>query len=240
MRTHTLAALAAAILGGASSANAALTYYTADLQPLNGSNVTGNAVLILDDVANTLSLTAQLNNLEPNGPHNGHIHGRFDADGNPADSVTPTLANDADGDGFIEVGEGLSSYGDVLAPFSTTGTADNDPATITPPTTPNGTLVFTQVFDLSDEGQFFSPLTMADYDAADLFPLNFREIVFHGMTVASGVGAGTGGEVDGSGGYKAILPVTAGVIVGSPVPEPTTAAVLGLAGAGLLARRRRA
>ena len=62
------------------------------------------------------------------------------------------------------------------------------------------------------------------------------------MTVGD-AGAGTTGEVDGTAGFKATLPVASGEIfqVGvAPVPEPETYAML-LAGLGLLgfvARRR--
>ena len=196
-------------------------------------------MLIHGTNANTLDVTIQMSNLEPNMALNGHIHSLYDGMGNAADSVTPTLANDTDGDGFIEVLEGVPAYGDVLATFNSTTPMNNDPSTITAYTANNdGSLTVTQTFDLSDEGQFFSPVTGADYDGDDLFPLNFREIVFHGMTVATGQGAGTDGEVDGTGGFKALLPVVAGEIVGSPVPEPTSLALLGLGGLGLLRRRR--
>ena len=244
MQRTSLIAAAASLAAGLAIAGTAsadhLDYYTANLQPLNGSNVTGNAVLIHDTDTNMLQVTVQMSNLEPNMAHNGHIHGLFDDMGNTADSQTPTLANDTDGDGFIEVLEGVPAYGDVITTFSSTQLSGNDPTTITAYNANNdGSLTIVQTFDLNDEGQFFSPVTGADYDGGDLFPLNFREIVFHGMTVATGEGAGTGGEVDGSGGYKALLPVTAGEIVGMPVPEPTSAALLGLGALGFLGRRRR-
>ncbi len=44
----------------------------------------------------------------------------------------------------------------------------------------------------------------------DIVPLEAKEIVLHGLSVAEGSGRGTGGEVDGTGGYKAILPVASG------------------------------
>jgi hypothetical protein len=40
--------------------------------------------------------------------------------------------------------------------------------------------------------------------------LDLRVLELHGMTVAAGTGAGTSGEVDGTGGYKMDLPVASG------------------------------
>ena len=37
-----------------------------------------------------------------------------------------------------------------------------------------------------------------------------RELVIHGLTVPEGAGAGTPGEVDGTAGYKLVLPVASG------------------------------
>ncbi|MFN3168429.1 MAG: PEP-CTERM sorting domain-containing protein [Phycisphaeraceae bacterium] len=223
MLKHTTAALAAAALTMGTAHAAHLAYYTVDLQPLNGSNVTGNAVLIVNSEDNTLRINVNAFNVEPGQDHLMHIHGRFDESGAPIDSLTPTLDDDADGDGYVEVLEGLPKYGDILLPLET----QNDSL---------GLFAYTQTFDLSDDALFFSPVSGEDYRASDLFPLNFRELVIHGKTVATGEGIGTGGEVDGTGGYKTTLPVAAGEIVG--VPEPGSLALLGLGGLALVRRRR--
>ncbi|MBD0273695.1 MAG: hypothetical protein ICV73_17425 [Acetobacteraceae bacterium] len=44
----------------------------------------------------------------------------------------------------------------------------------------------------------------------DIVPLQAKEIVLHGLSVAEGSGRGTDGEVDGTAGYKAVLPVASG------------------------------
>ena len=76
-------------------------------------------------------------------------------------------------------------------------------------------------------------------------PFSFCEIVDHGRTVASGLGAGTPNEVNGTGGYLAVLPVAAGEIVAvdeaAAVPEPdeiATLALFGVVGGILILRRQ--
>lgn len=224
---HKLVLPTAAALAAFGAAHAlADTIYTASLTPLNNSNVTGNAVLTLSTDMTMLTVEIAAENLEPDMPHPQHIHGRFDGGNNPMDSISPTLADDTDGDGYIEVNEGGASYGPVLLPLS----SPPGGAVADFPTAPGGIITFTETYDLTDSSVF-----AGSFASADLMPLYLREIVLHGRTVADGEGAGTGGEVDGTGGYKASLPVASGVIV----PEPTTGllALVGVMAAGL--RRRR-
>ena len=64
--------------------------------------------------------------------------------------------------------------------------------------------------------------------------------MIHGLTVPSGAGAGTPGEVDGTGGYKATLPVADGFIqAASAVPEPSSLAILLVGTVGCVATMRR-
>lgn len=198
--------------------------FESDLQPLNNSGVSGSAQLTLDGDSLTVEINAT--GLEPNQPHAQHIHGRFDADGNPMDSFSPTLAQDTDGDGFVELLEGLVTYGPIIVPLtSPPGGALEDF-----PTAPAGTIDFSQTYDLTD------PTTFAGgFDMADLMPLDFREFVLHGLTVPASEGIGTDGEVDGTAGYKGVLPVASGTIVAvQSVPEPSSVVLLMLGFAAVL------
>jgi hypothetical protein len=122
--------------------------------------------------------------LEPGGPHISHIHG-LSSNGQPVDSTCPTEAQDTDHDGFVELAEGLATYGPILVDFMNID-PDQD-----------GRVNFTKTIKLTgSEG---------------ILPLNDRHIVIHGKSVGA-VGAGTPGEVDGTAGYKVVLPVLCGEI----------------------------
>ncbi|MEQ8233755.1 MAG: CHRD domain-containing protein [Gammaproteobacteria bacterium] len=226
----TRAACALLTLGASSLAAtpvvaAHLSTYTVNIVELNDSGMNGTGILTLDTDANTLAVDFAISGVETGVDHGMHIHGRFDGSGNPMQSVVPTPSDDADGDGYVEVLEGLPQYGDILLPFL-------------PQSTDNGVIEYVDIFDLNDSDTLMSPVSGENYDIADLLPLNLREFVIHGMSVPGGVGAGTEGEVDGTAGYKALLPIGAGEIAPSPVPLPAPLALLAVAAAPLLARRR--
>jgi hypothetical protein len=156
----------------------------ADLRPLNGSGARGQAELRLSADHQTLTVILQASGLERGGIHISHIHG-LSQNGHSIDSTCPTSAQDADHDGYVELAEGAVKYGPILVDFMNV-----DPDA-------DGRVNFHQDFDLSGS------------QAA--LPLQMRHIVIHGMTV-SGAGAGTPGEVDGTSGYKTVLPVLCGDI----------------------------
>lgn len=124
--------------------------YTADIMALNGSGVMGTATLTLEGDMLTVHIMAS--GLEPNKLHPQHIHGFME---NNKNAVCPPPSADTDGDGLVELGEGLPFYGPVLLPL--------EPF----PTAPNGTINYTQTFEVN----------------AAMLPLQNNVIVLHGMTV---------------------------------------------------------
>ena len=128
-------------------------YYTAELSALNNSGVSGTAELVLE--GNELTVTVNATGLVPDMLHPQHIHG-FKEDNRNA--KCPPASADEDGDGLVELGEGLPFYGPVLLPL--------DPF----PTAPDGTITFVETYNVGDLE--FS-----------ITPLQNRAIVLHGMYV---------------------------------------------------------
>lgn len=216
------------VLAAPALATAAPVAYTAKLTPLNGSGVSGRAALTLD--RNYLTVKIHATGLEADSLHPQHIHGRFSGgtSGTPIDSVSPTLANDTDGDGFIEVAEGGAAYGPIILPLSSPPATSG--ATQVFPTAPGGVINFRETYDLTKNELFFDPVNKLDFKGSDVLPLDLREIVLHGLTLGDGDGA-NGGEANGLAGYKAVLPVASGEI--RVVPLPAGIVLLGTALFGL-------
>jgi len=178
---------------------------------LNNSGATGDALLFLND--NALTVAIHANGLEADSVHPQHIHGLLGGD----DSSTPTIAQDADRDGFVELAEGLETYGPVLLNLTTNpetatqvaiGSAGHSELMF-PTADEDGNLVYSQTFTFDPDSEIAADIL------DELNPLENREIVLHGLTLAEGQG-GVGGpapdEADGTAGYKTILPVASGEI----------------------------
>ncbi|WP_372914980.1 PEPxxWA-CTERM sorting domain-containing protein [Sandarakinorhabdus sp.] len=229
------AVLACGLMSQSASAVHATQNYTTNFTQINGQGASGTAMLTLNPGATSLFVQIMATGLQAGGPHLAHIHGLFSngTSGSPVNSTTPTLAQDADGDGFIELAEGLLKYGPIIIDF---GNIDPDQ---------DGTINFSQTFNLLDSSIFTGGFGRTDLLGPGLSSLDLREIVIHGMNVAPGIGAGTPGEVNGTNGYLAILPVLSGeiteAVVAGAVPEPTSWAlmILGFGAVGTTLRSRR-
>lgn len=197
--------------------DSATRYWAVDFVALNSSGVSGQAVLALgEDTEGTpyLSVSITADGMAPDQVHAQHIHGTFDADGDPSDAREPTLAQDTDGDGFVEVLEGVATYGDVIMTLDTEG-HDHGTGHVThgPMANSEGEMSFIRAFDLTEAEALLSPVTGTQYTMDDLMPLILREIVLHGVNVGAGYGAGSTGEINGTqDGYVGILPAATGEI----------------------------
>ena len=203
--------------------------YTVNLTPLNNSGVSGSATFEVSDSGDMLMVAVAATGLVPSVMHPQHIHGFEDASMN---SMLPP-ASAAGDDGILTVPEGAPFYGAIRLPLITGGTP------IFPTSSADGTLSYTHIFSDAEAAASSSPAGGVPIGSiSDLFPLENREFVIHGVSV------------DGQ--YMATLPAAAGELVlvdnggGGPavVPLPN-AALAGLATLGLLGtvgyvRRRKA
>ena len=226
--TTPILAAAAVTLAATTAAHAERVFF-ADLDPLNGSGVTGRATLTLDDDTNQLTVQIDATGLVPDSLHPQHIHGRF-APG-PGDGMTaprrhahrlrypappppiPTAT------GSSPSPRGCPSMARSFLTSFRTPPADV-PADF--PTAPGGTLSFRETYDLDTTDLLFFPMTGTQYEADDLTPLDFREIVLHGGFVPVGVqGTTAADDPDGDGiAYSAMIPVARGVSLSCPPPPP--------------------
>lgn len=219
------------------AAQAKTLTYEAILNDLSGLGGSGKASLILDNVADTLFVHILATGFAPGMLHVAHIHGTFDGNGNPTDATTLTLANDTDGDGVVELLEGLPSYGGILLSLFDEGKTGNGFSGFS--SAPGGIIDLSYTCDLKTTTALNSGVS-----AKDLFPLDFREIVIHGAYLNAGIG-GVGNETGMiPAGYSNFVPVAAGEIrMTTPTPVPLPAAfgflVAGLGGLGALRFGRR-
>lgn len=157
--------------------------YTAPLNALNNSGVSGQANVTIEGDQVTVSVETQ--GAEAGQVHAQHIHGFADAA-----SSCPTAAADTSGDGRISVGEGAPAYGGILVPLdgsleTAEGLGDLD-------TFPTGDgsydyemSIGTADLAVNGDGRSFEDLSLGQH-----------AIVVHGLTV------------DGE--YQATLPVACG------------------------------
>jgi Ca2+-binding RTX toxin-like protein len=173
--------------------------WTATLQPMNDSAVAGTVTATL--AGDQLQVEILATGLEANQIHAMHIHGLTATAGAgaevAAESDVAGTVSDTDADGFVEMAEAAQTIGPALLPLQVDGQY--------PVAGADGAVNVTLTFDIGElpDGA----------DIRDLLPMDMRAVEIHGLTVAATEGLLTGGEVDGSAGYKASLPVAAAELV---------------------------
>lgn len=230
-------------LASISQSASAQQVYSGNFTALNNSGVSGYTILTLFGTSQqqacsstSCSLNVQIHatGLEAGHDHLAHIHGLVDGNNMPVASHTPTIAQDTDHDGYVELAEGQKTYGPIQVMLG--GMNGIDPAL-------SSTVDYNQTFNLLDPSTYAAGFNITSLLGPNLDELNLREIVLHGETVPTGAGAGTPGEVDGTGGFKVVLPVASAELMKGmgAVPEPATWAMmlLGFGGIGMAMRRRK-
>ena len=248
MKTISSTAIALA-LAGAPAAAEHLSYAAGSFTALNGSGVTGKVSMQYDAIADSLLVRLRATGLTASAPHPAHIHGEPTIPG--FDAMTPTLAVDEDGDGFIDLAEGADTYGGIQLTFT------DDTASGFPEADANGVLSYSMTFQgiMATGGTDMSSVfAFAPPGPGETYPnpmMDLAEVVLHGIFLPEGMaganplGRPAFGEASGQPGYNAALPVASAELMMTeglaPVPVPAAGLMLlaGLGGLGL-ARRRRA
>lgn len=263
IKTCLLGAIAAAGFIAA-PASAVIFTYQADLTALNNSGVSGTATFEYDNSTQMLRVIVNASGLTPNEVHAQHIHGRFANDATctdfapasspvagacidsdtPIDSTIPTIAaNDIDGDGFLETQEGAPAYGPINLSLADASAGRAGLPGSFPMADAAGNLTFDQTYDLMSTSLLFDPLFMVEHEASDLFPLDSRVFVIHGVFVDNDNPAVPGDILEIQGpveDYIGLLPAAAGeLVLISSVPEPGALGLVGLGLLGLALHRRK-
>ena len=192
------AAISLSVQASAAPKKVASETHSGTLTALNGTGATGTLSMQLSG-ERYLTVQIDATGLEAGIQHLGHIHG-LASPGDVQNSVCPTIARDVDQDNYVELAEGLPTYGPIIIAF---GNVD-----------PNmdGIVHFSHTYDLNDPSIY-----EAGFSKSDVVPLDLREVVLHGLTLQAGQGATNAdsinpNEADGTAGEKAVLPVTCGDI----------------------------
>lgn len=119
--------------------------YDATLSELNGSGAGGTATIQLNDDASQATITLDPTGLDEGLPHAQHIHGEIGSA-----NTCPTMDADENGDGVVDVAEGLPSYGGVQVSLTTEGDTSADSA-LAVDRFPVGNESYSRTIDISEE-----------------------------------------------------------------------------------------
>jgi hypothetical protein len=235
------AAAMIALAAGPAFANGSVN---ANLKPVPGSEVTGSGTAMVSVTGTTITVTMAAMGLLPDNPHAAHIH--FGAD---ARHECPTLGDDADKSGTLNTTEGGPAYGPIVVSLTKTGdtSAASGLAVDRFDTAKGGTIsyergsiqVAPEVADAISKGQSvvvihgvdhnhdgkYSGDTKSDLDPS--LPTEATDPALCGALRAAPTGGMATGDGGAAGGANAAL-----VAVGAT-------ALLGAAGTGIVAARRR-
>ncbi len=189
---------------GSTSVKTAVTLLT----PANNSGALGLGVVSVR--GDQLSVGVAAAGLTPGEAHPFYIHGFPDGAGTERLAL---VADDLDGDGFVETPEGERATGPALVSLTRDAAV---PGEVTEP-------ALFPVADALGRIALYRTYTLdtADPNQATLLNelsarLGDRVLEFHGLDLAEGHGAGTAFEVNGAGGYNPLAPTSQGQLIELP------------------------
>jgi hypothetical protein len=184
--------------------------YGIAVDSLNDSGATGSALLTLAEDG-SLTVSVEADGLAPGLVHAQHIHG--DADLTQDFSCPPPEA-DEDGDGFVDVAEGVPFYGGIHIALTTEGDSSPESGLAVdrmPVADENGQLSYSRTFSRED---------LPDGTAAAVRNLH---IVIHGIDINENgeydFDANGESELDPQVPFEATVPAACGIVEGANIAE---------------------
>ena len=126
---------------------------TSSLVSLNGETATGTVTFSL--TADEFIARVELEGADPDMPHAQHVH---------ASAACPTAAADTNSDGFIDILEGMPSYGGILVPLDGDISAQAAGSATFPSADANGEYIYA---DTASFTAFMTDLLATDPDPTD-------------------------------------------------------------------------
>jgi hypothetical protein len=184
--------------------------YGIALDSLNDSGATGSALLTLAEDG-SLTVSVEADGLAPGLPHAQHLHGDTDL---TQDFRCPGPDADEDGDGFVNVAEGIPFYGNIHIALTLDG--DNSP---------DSGLAVDRMPVADENGQVsysrtFSPEELPEGTAAAIQNLH---VVVHGIDINENgeydFDANGESELDPQVPFEATVPAACGIVEGANIAE---------------------